>query len=481
MNLISHPVLTMPKALKWILGLAAAGILLATAAFAVVVEKIDAPPRSLARYVMQRALGHNEVITSTAGSLADWLVEQDRSTGIDKAPAFASIGAKPRAYPATNHAMEVSVSTSSEVLAAISNAKPGQIITLAPGRYRFGGRPIAAAAAGSETQRIVVRAERLGTVLIQFDMPEGFSVSAPYWTFENLTIQGICVAHDNCEHAFHVVGGAHHFVARNNVVSDFNAHFKINGLKGEMPDFGTIEHNTLSNTTVRRTGRPVTPIDLVAASGWTIHHNLIRDFVKGKGDQISYGAFVKGGGSNNRLEQNVVLCEVAQKGAPGQRVGLSLGGGGTGREFCRDRRCIVEQERSVIQSNLIAFCSDDGIYINRAAASKVVHNTLIDTAGIKVRYPESTADVAGNVVDGIIRAVDDGLIRDGGNRHTSLWNLYLGRHPERAVYLSADSLNLIWANVPERRESQDAVPDLCQANRPKTPTYGAFEDFAACF
>lgn len=471
----------MPKMLKWILGLAAAGIFLATAAFAVIVEKADAPPRSLARYVMRRALGHNKAITSTAASLAYWLVEQDRSIGIDKAPAFASIGAKLREYPTADPAMKVGVSTSSEVLAAIVNAKPGQIITLAPGTYRFSGRSIVAAVAGSETQRIVVRAERLGTVLIQFDTPEGFAVSAPYWTFENLTIQGICVVHDNCEHAFHVVGGAHHFVASNNVISDFNAHVKINGLKGEMPDFGTIEHNTLGNTTVRRTGLPVTPIDLVAASGWTIRHNLIRDFVKGKGDQISYGAFVKGGGSNNRFEQNVVLCEVALKGAPGQRVGLSLGGGGTGREFCRDHRCIVEQEHSVIQSNLIAFCSDDGIYINRAATSKVVHNTLIDTAGIEVRYPESTADMIGNAVDGVIRAVDDGLIRDGGNRYTSLWNLYLGRHPERAAYLSADSLNLIWANVPERRQSQDAVPDLCQASRPNTPTYGAFEDFTACF
>ncbi len=61
-----------------------------------------------------------------------------------------------------------------------------------------------------------------------------------------------------------------HFIARNNVITDFNAHFKINGNEGRFPDDGLIEQNTLTATAVRETANPVMPIDLVAANGWTI-------------------------------------------------------------------------------------------------------------------------------------------------------------------------------------------------------------------
>ena len=126
---------------------------------------------------------------------------------------------------------------------------------------------------------------------------EGIVVSAPRWTFENLTIRGACRTHDRCEHAFHVVGGATGFIARNNTITDFNAHFKINSLGGKHPDKGSIEHNTLRNNSVRNTAQPVTIIDIVAASEWTIASNLITDFVKAKGNTISYGAFAKGAGA----------------------------------------------------------------------------------------------------------------------------------------------------------------------------------------
>src|SRR5437763_779831 len=83
-----------------------------------------------------------------------------------------------------------------------------------------------------------------------------------------------------------------------------------------------------------------------AASHWIIRGNLISDFIKAQGDQISYGAYAKGAGSDNRFEQNIVLCESLLRGFAGQRVGLSLGGGGTGKELCRDKRCITEQDGS---------------------------------------------------------------------------------------------------------------------------------------
>jgi hypothetical protein len=58
----------------------------------------------------------------------------------------------------------------------------------------------------------------------------------------------------------------------------------------------------------------VTPIDLVAASGWKIAGNVIADFIKGQGDRTSFGAFAKGGAADTVFERNVVVCELALRG-----------------------------------------------------------------------------------------------------------------------------------------------------------------------
>ncbi len=472
----------MPRTLMRIISLAVVLALLSVALFTFIVDKAGISPRVLASYVERRGIGHHPLIISVTEKVARQLAALDSRIGPDSLPAFSHIGAQSHAEPiALVNASVVQVRSAEDARQAILRAQPGDVITFQPGTYRYVSKSIRALKPGTAMQRIVVRAETPGTVTIEFDTVEGFVVSAPYWTFENLHIRGICKDHAKCEHAFHIVGDARHFHARNNTITDFNAHIKVNGANGKMPDHGIIDRNTFTNSSARQVAAPVTPIDLVAASHWTIQRNLISDFVKAHGDRISYGAFVKGGGTENVIERNVVLCEVKLKHAPGQRVGLSLGGGGTERQFCRDRRCIVEQEKSSLRANLIAYCSDDGIYVNRAASSKLIHNTLIDTAGITVRFPQSSADVQGNVVDGPIRNLDDALLRAEDNQHTSLFHLYLGMHPERGRYLDASSLNLAWTGKPPRRQVQDAVPDLCQAARPQQPVYGAFDDFAGCF
>jgi hypothetical protein len=374
----------------------------------------------------------------------------------------------------------VAVGSAEEAVLALERVRAGDVLTFEPGVYRFKAA-LAARQAGEPNAPIVVRAARPATVTLEFETTEGFVVSAPHWVFENLTLRGVCEQHGDCEHAFHVVGGATQFVARNNTLTDFNSHIKVNGQDGRFPDGGLVEGNTLANSSVRRTDQPVTPIDLVAASRWTVRRNVIADFVKAGGDRISYGAFAKGGGTHNRFEANAVLCEAVLRGAPGWRVGLSLGGGGTGHDHCRDGRCITEQESSVIESNLVASCSDDGIYVNRAAMSRVVHNTLLDTGGISVRFPQSSADVAGNLVDGAIRMRDGGLLHAEDNLETGIVPLYFGHHPQRALYRNAAALDLAWRDAtPRRRGTTGSAPDLCGAARGSAPAYGAFEDFSAC-
>ncbi len=399
----------------------------------------------------------------------------------DGAPLqIPGIGALPQNRAAAQGGREVLLGSAAQVRKAVAKALPGDILTMLPGRYHF-GQALTLAQPGRPDRKITLRARLSDTVFIDFATRQGFLVSAPDWRVENLTIRGACASHADCEHAFHVVGAAVRFAAINNTVTDFNAHFKVNGEQGRFPDDGLLEANTLSNAGARHTDGAVTLIDMVAVSGWTIRRNLIRDFVKAGGDGISYGAFAKGGGAGNVFEQNVVVCEARLRGLAGQRIGLSLGGGGSASQYCRDQKCVTEQDQGVIQSNLVASCSDAGIYLNGAARSRVLHNTLLDTGGIEARFASTTGDVEGNLVDGRIAVRAGAAVRLRENRSTGAAALFVGLHPVRRLFDTAGVAALAWRAAPPRRTAPTpALPDLCGLARPPLAALGAFEDLARC-
>jgi hypothetical protein len=465
-------------------GLLLAGLgLLAAAGGVLFLQEQGVTPRSLGPYVQKRSSGHNPIITGAGHWIGTMLYGLDRGeTDSLPAPLAAlKLGAQAQSGPAPGGTRRL-VATGEELRRAIAAAAPGDVITLLAGAYRLRGN-LAVTRAGAENAPIVVRAERPGSARIELDAAEGFVVSAPYWRFENLDLRGTCAEPSNCEHAFHVVGDAHHFAALNNRISDFNAHFKINGQGGRFPDHGLVEGNTITNSAPRATANPVTPVDLVAASDWIIRRNLITDFIKAGGDRISYGAFAKGAGARTLFEQNAVLCEQRLQGLPGSRIGLSFGGGATGKPYCRDHRCVTEQEQGVMRANLIASCSDAGIYVNAGARSRIDDNTLVDTGGIEVRFPESSAELDGNLVDGPIRSRNGGVLRLGDNLDTRIAWLYAGRHPRRALFAAPQAFDFGWTEpAPRRTPAADyaPAPDLCSVAPPPQRRYGAFEDFRAC-
>ncbi|WP_159628387.1 right-handed parallel beta-helix repeat-containing protein [Massilia puerhi] len=435
-------------------------------------------PRALAPYIERRSSGHNALITGTGSWTGAVLRRLDRGTDGGPYPLPQLVaGAQPQPVGETGRAGRL-VTDVEQARQAFAGALAGDTITFAPGIYRV--RKLEARRPGVKGAPIVVRAAQPGSVTIEFDGAEGFLVAAPYWRFENLTIRGVCKVHAHCEHAFHVTGRGQGFAALNNTISDFNAHFKINGSRHGFPDDGLIAQNSLNNGTVRKTSKPVTPIDLVAASGWVIRGNLITDFVKAGGDGISYGAFAKGAATGTLFERNVIVCEHLLRGHSGQRVGLSFGGGGSGRRYCRDGRCAAEHEGGTMRANLVASCSDAGIYVNRGANSRILDNTLLDTAGVQVRFAESSARLDGNLVDGGLLARDGGRLKLGDNRVTPIGLTYLGYHPQRLLFADPATLDLRWKDGAPLRDAATAGPDLCGAPRPGAPAYGAFEDFAAC-
>lgn len=313
------------------------------------------------------------------------------------------------------------VNSSKDLRTAIKQAQPGETILIMPGTYSFSGRSLPVTKPGKADAPIIVKSNVLGLAKIKLDLLEGFHIQAPHWVFENLNIQGNCNNDSKCEHAFHIVGKGHSFTLKNSIIHNFNAPIKVNGLKvsGKMyfPDNGLLEKNTFYNSKARQTANPVTLVNINSVNDWVVRGNLIADFSKAKGDRTSYGAFMKGNGKNGVFENNLIICEMNLPADRGIRIGLSLGGGGTGTEFCRDKDCSTEFRNGNIRNNVILNCSHDvGIYLNKAANSQIYNNLLFNNLGIDVRYSTSTATIYNNIISGRIKK------RNGG-RYTASHNI----------------------------------------------------------
>lgn len=452
------------------------------AAGAYVLGTLAMTPSQVGLFLQSHAGGRGELTGGAMDAVASSLQALDRMHVRNDIQLPAGIGADVKRHTERPGGPVRLVGSAEALRLAIQQANPGDIVELLPGRYLL-ERPIAVDRPGSAAAPIVLRAPALGSVVIESATAEALKVYAPFWIFENLEMRGICKDDTDCDHAFHVVAGARSAVFRNLLLADFNAHFKVNAEGGAVPDAGLIQHVTLIDTRPRQTPVPVTPIDVDAASGWRFSDNFIADFAKAGGDRISYGGYAKAAGSHNLFERNVVLCEWHLKALGGQTIGLSLGGGGSGQAIRRDRgRSGYEQTESIIRNNLIVACSDAGIYINRAPSSTVVHNTLLDTAGIYVRFPESSAVIGGNIVDGLMRANDGAVMVTTGNQASGIWTLYSGQHPLRDLFADPVSLDLRWQTPPPADIAADGATDLCGTVRvPGTLSRpGAFYDFAAC-
>ncbi len=458
--------------------------LIALGGLAYALDRFGRTPREWAPYLDRRARNHNPIIVHTVSAVTAWLRYADGLPGAGQEAVTwtgASTDRPMLPTPPLEPRQLRLIGSVEQLREALRSVQPGDVLEMLPGTYRIGYPALSAAAAGRAGAPITLRAARLGFVTFESDTVEAFSVRGPYWVFENLDIRGVCGSDADCEHAFHVVAGASHVVIRNNRLTDFNAHLKINGENGSFPDDGRIEFNTITDDRPRSTSNPVTPIDMVGNDGWVVSGNLITDFIKADGDDVSYGAFAKGAGSHNMFEGNVVLCEDKLRGFPGERIGLSFGGGGTGAEYRRDiGKSGLEQSASIMRDNLIAFCSDVGIYLNRSAGSAIEGNTLIDTAGIVSRFPESSAEISNNIVDGVIRGRDGGGVSGGGNAQSPLLGLFLGWHPQRALFSDPARLNLAWRDPPPQQPGAPGVADLCGKVRGAMARPGAFDDFSGC-
>lgn len=375
----------------------------------------------------------------------------------------------------------VPVATAGELTAAIDAAVAGDEIVLANGTYELAGA--SCDAVGTQAAPIIVRAAEPLQAKIELDGLEGFRVSGASWRFEGLDIRGVCAVDSSCEHAFHVYGAAHDFVLRGARVMDFNAQLKANAsmINGVYvaPDRGLIEYSEIGDTRSRDTGNPVTKLNIDTGDDWIVRGNYIHDAHKLQSNGVSYGLFLKSGGRRGLVERNLVICA---KDVPtgGTRIGVSLGGGGTGAQYCAPAYdanvpCSIEHADGTIRNNIIANCSDVGIYLNRASNTHILYNTLIGTAGIDFRFDTTSGEAFGNVMTGVARIRDGATMTSTNNLESVTVAMFSAWYRAPLVgdlAVTGDVASLIGAG-PMRTEVPD---DYCGALRPAGAfTLGAVE------
>jgi hypothetical protein len=365
-----------------------------------------------------------------------------------------------------------------DIVAALESAQAGDVVTLAPGTYTM--PPIRLRQSGTAGNPITLRASHPGEVELRSSTTEFIKVSGSDWVFENLDIAGICAVDTDCEHAFHIVAGADRTVIRHNRIRDYNAHIKGNGEDGRFPNDVLIEDNWLIGTHHRDTDNPIAPIDVVGGKRWIVRGNLIADYGKSfdhpatRTDDFGYAIFFKGNSTDATVERNLVLCAYAMPPVSYTR-GISLGGSATGPQYCEGNCDADEHRNGLVRNNVVLACPlQAGIYLFRAADSRVFGNTLIGTAGIEARGVGSTASVIDNLLGG-------GIVASEGASLTANNNLLVGPGGRSFDTLFADVREANLALRPGASIAAKATPlsdlpnDFCGRPRSAEGTPGAID------
>lgn len=309
--------------------------------------------------------------------------------------------------------LQVFVKTEQELQQALQGALPGTVINIYPGSYHFSGPYISFASSGTLNAPIILKADKVGDVIFNFDLREGILLSGSHIKIKNIIFKGTKKDIDTIEHAIHIVGNADDIEIYHNEFINFNAHIKANGRPNkdegrDYPDNVSIINNNFFNEWKRNTSSSTTPIDVVGGKNWLIKNNFIADFGKyGKhGRGVTYGLFLKGASENGLIENNLVNCawHIPHTSPNDIRIGISLGDGGTGQRYCMGGKCDYEHNNGVIKNNTILNCKNDvAIYINKGRNTSISQNIIVNSVGIELRWSESTGAVFDNTLDGRIK------------------------------------------------------------------------------
>lgn len=323
----------------------------------------------------------------------------------------------------TSHRNIILVNNEQQLYSVIKTALPADEIRIMSGEYTI-NTPIKLGSDGHPGKPIIVTADQPGKTVLNINTTEGVYIDKAHWQFNGIVFRGTCTEHKRCEHAMHFYGDADYNSIINNQFIDFNAAIKSNGnyqrSPAVFPDNVTIESNDFYNTTVRKTDTPSSPIDIVGGNNWHVKDNFIADFSRRITNRVSvtYGAFMKGGGQNGVFESNVVNCawKLPYQSHLDVRIGLSFGNGGTEQAYCQSNECESEHSGGKIINNVVINCVNDvSIYLNKAAATQIKGNTLLNSLGVDARFKATSVSFVNNTIQGRIRSRDGAFISERDN------------------------------------------------------------------
>lgn len=171
----------------------------------------------------------------------------------------------------------------------------------------------------------------------------------------------------------------------NSFVSGFNTAVRSNGA-----DLGRIEMVTFDNgNAIRNTGRSCSHVELIGGTRWQVRRNIFLDSGRGKGNQISFAAVMRGGITSSFFDNNIVTCSARHSG--GYRVGFSLGGLSNNAP---------EADNVYMRNNIVRGCNDVAFYLAHATRARLFNNLAFETAGVHFRHSATTGWAFNNLIAG---------------------------------------------------------------------------------
>lgn len=315
----------------------------------------------------------------------------------------------------------VDVCSEAEILTAIAEASPGDVITVCPGTFAF-DELISVNQDGEDAARIFLRAEQPGTVTFNLSHIENFKISAKFWIFENITYVGACTNGNGCEHAFHIVADADDVIIRYNEIVDFASHVKLNaevvgqGPAKAFPDRSWFIGNVWRNTKYIPNEAPHNILNLDGGQDHVVRGNVFADFNTSPTSGRSASAvYPKASARGMLIEQNLIVCEKQRTDGETAR-GIQLGDGAPASicdgDVDQDGNgdCVEngQSQEALVRNNIIIGCNNGGsaagIMVGSDNGSQIFHNTVVEAdpraGAFYVGHPDHDTFFRFNVLEG---------------------------------------------------------------------------------
>ena len=388
----------------------------------------------------------------------------------------------------------VAVNSEAEILTALANASPGDVITVRPGAYTF-SQLIRVQNSGRAAARIFFRAEELGSVTLNLSHIENFKIYGKFWVFENIRFVGDCADGRGCEHAFHIVGDADDLIFRNNEIVNFASHVKLNGevvgdgVAKSFPDRTMFIGNFWHNTRYVTNNVPHNILNLDGGKDHVVRGNIFADYNTPESVPKSASAvYPKASTLRILIEQNLIVCEKSRRAGETAR-GIQLGDGapasicdgdadGDGSGDCAENG---QNQEAIVRNNIIMNCdnggSSAGVLVGSDRGSKIYNNTVYNvgrrSAGFYVGHPDHETFWRSNILEnGVNTRYAENALNEMNNITPSLDEMNsIFRSPADGDFALVEG-----ADISEQGPTHDEVAhDFCGYPRGARSDLGAVE------